>query len=560
MKPGFLLILSALLCLQISCKENSENKVLATHEETRQWKPEDTRSLTGVMEKRGLIKKTEGASPGYLLFQPSTSTTSYLVNKDGQVVHEWKGEMNSMNSYFLPNGNLIRLERDPDFPTFAAGGQAGRIREYDWEGNMVWDFHHATETELIHHDIEVMPNGNILAISYEVISPEEAVKAGRDPAHLPKAGLWPDKIIEIEPQRPEGGNIVWEWRMWDHLVQELDSTKKNYGKVAENPRKINLNPIEEGEGGGPPMTQERIDQMIKMDIMTSNATVDNLGSDITHTNAVAYNAELDQIAISVPGYSEIFIIDHSTTTEEARGSTGGKWGQGGDLLYRWGNPKNYGRGGKEDQQLFEQHDIKWIPEGYPGAGKLMVFNNDIPHPDNKLPSMWAALANATSADIRVPVGDVGNYSAVHEWAPPVANDGSYIIPEDAPIGPSEADWTYTAPDKYSFYSAFISGAHRLKNGNTLITSGKQGRFFEVTPDKRIVWEYWNPYKHDYRLPDGTSAQPIGPFLYNQFRGTHLDTDHPGLEGKELQPIDPQPKPFIYKPPPAPPAGEKDSLQ
>ncbi len=447
-----------------------------------------------------------------------------------------------MQSYLQDNGNLIRLERDIDFPTFAAGGQAGRIREYDWDGNMLWDYEYATETELIHHDIEILPNGNILAISYEVITPEEAAAAGRDPEHTAKAGIWPDKIIEIKPQRPEGGEVVWEWRMWDHIVQDRDSTKPNFGTVAEHPRKIDVNAG--GGEAGQPMTEEQITQMKKMGFLTSNATADNQNSDITHVNAVAYNADLDQIAISSPHLHEIYIIDHSIGTAEARGEAG-------DLLYRWGNPQNYGRGTEEDQVLYGQHDIKWIPKGYPGAGNLMVFNNDIPEPGNKMPSVWAAIMQAQSPDPQVKIEDIGNYSAVHEFSPPMDNSGSYEIKENAPFGPEKTQWDYMAPDKYSFYSAFISGAQRLKNGNTLITSGAKGRFFEVTANKEIVWEYWNPYVHHYVLPDGSASQPTGPFIYGQFRATQFTPDFPAFQNKDLKPIQPQPETFEFKMPSPP---------
>jgi hypothetical protein len=402
-----------------------------------------------------------------------------------------------------------------------------------------------------------MPNGNILAIAYEVKTPEEAAAAGRNPELTAKAGIWPDKIIEIKPIRPNGGEIVWEWHMWDHLIQDFDPAKNNYGVLADHPRKININ-LEGGEGG-PEMTEEQIKQMIQMGFMTSNATPENQGSDISHFNAISYNADLDQIVVSCPSYSEVYIIDHSTTTEEAKGSTGGKWGHGGDLLYRWGNAQNYGRGTKEDQKLYGQHDIKFISKGLPGEGHLMVFDNDIVNPDNKMPSVWAALMAAQSPDPQVSIADLGNYSAVYEFVPPTDENGAYIIPDSGSIGPEESIWKYMASDKYSLYSAFVSGAHRMKNGNTFVTEGATGRFIEVTPDGETVWEYMNPYNDNYRLPDGTVAQPTGPFLYAQFRGTHFDFDFPAFNGKDLKPVEPQPEPFVFKMPPPPPTQENDSI-
>jgi hypothetical protein len=550
MKIRFIYLLSLLLAFSFSCKNDNSNQEVSQTTEIRQWKPEDTRSITAVTAKRGLITKTDKTTPGYVLFQSSSSTKTNLIDMDGNVVHTWQNELSSLHSYLLENGHLFRLERDVDFPTFAAGGQAGRIREYDWDGNLIWDFEYANANELTHHDFEIMPNGNILAIAYEVKTPEEAAAAGRNPEITAKAGIWPDKIIEIKPIRPNGGEIVWEWHMWDHLVQDFDPTKKNYGVLADNPRKININ-LEGGEGG-PEMTEEQVKQMIQMGFTTSNATVDNQTSDISHFNAISYHAELDQIIVSCPNYGEIFIIDHGTTIEEAKGSAGGKWGHGGDLLYRWGNPKNYGRGTKEDQRLFGQHDSRFISKGLPGEGRLMVFNNDIVNPENKMPSIWAAIMAAQSPDPQVSIADLGNYSAVYELVPPTDENGAYIIPESGPIGPIEPIWEYLAPDKYSLYSAFVSGAHRMKNGNTFVTEGATGRFIEVTQEGEIVWEYMNPYNEQYRLPDGTAAQPTGPFLYAQFRGTHIDKDFPAFKGKDLKPIEPQPEPFIFKMPPPPP--------
>ena len=553
MKTSRILALLFLLHLFFACKQEPKPEAEPEIAAVKEWKPEDTRSITGVMSERGLIVNSDKSTDGLVLMVPSESDKTYLINKEGLVVHSWESELSVIHAYLMENGNLIRLELDPDFPTFAAGGQCGRIREYDWDGNLLWDFKLASATELTHHDIEIMPNGNILAIAYEAKSKEEAIQAGRNPEHTPKAGVWPDQIIEIKPTKPEGGEIVWEWHMWDHLIQDFDDTKDNYGVVADNPRKININAHEDE---GPPMTAEQIEQLKKAGLLTANASADNEGSDITHTNAISYNAELDQIAISVPHMAEIFIIDHSTSTEEAKGSTGGRWGHGGDLLFRWGNPANYNRGSEEDRILYYQHDIKWIPEGFPGAGNMMVFNNDIKNPNNNLPSMWAAVMQSKSVDPQVSIADVGNHSEVIEFTLPVDEAGGYVLPADGPFDIEEVIWNYTAPDKYSFYSAFVSGAQRMPNGHTLITSGAKGRFFEVTPEKEIVWEYRNPYNFQFKTAAGYPAQPAGPFLYMQFRSTYFPADFPAFSGKEIKPLESQPEPFVYTPPPMP----QDSTQ
>jgi hypothetical protein len=189
MKIRLFLLLTILSAFAFSCKNDNSNQEVSQIIEVRQWKPEDTRALTAVTAQRGLITKTDKATPGYVLFQPSKSTKTYLMDMDGKIVHTWESELNCMQSYLLDNGHLFRLERDPDFPTFAAGGQAGRIREYDWDGNMLWDFKYANANELTHHDFEIMPNGNILAIAYEVKTFEEAIAAGRDPEKTAKAGI-----------------------------------------------------------------------------------------------------------------------------------------------------------------------------------------------------------------------------------------------------------------------------------------------------------------------------------------------------------------------------------
>ena len=539
-----ILSLCALVVMSIGCSQPTASDKTA-EEPVKEWAAEDIRDIPALQAKRGLVKNTDEATPGYVMFHASGSTSTYIANKEGEIVHEVEGDLSTMLSYLTDDGRFIRHETDDDFPTFAAGGQCGRIREYTWDGEMTWNFEYATENLLTHHDLALLPNGNVLAIAWEAFTKEECIAMGIDEAKLPEAGLWFDKIIEIEPTRPDGGNIVWEWRMWEHLVQDIDADKPYYGDVT-NPRKVNLNP----HLHKPEMPPEMIEGMKNAGLMTRNATVDNQGSDLTHLNAIFYNADLDQIAISSFYFNEIYVIDHSTTTEEASGSTGGKYGHGGDILYRWGNPQNYGRGGPEDQQLYHQHDIRWIPEGYPGAGNMMVFNNDIAGGNAQFQDAFEALGALQRPAIAI--GELDNYSAVFELDVPDDGNGNYTLPASAAYGPEEPTWSYMAPDKHSFYAPFVSNAHRLKNGNTFINSGPRGRFFEVTPDGEIVWEYYNTYFEDFRMPDGSVPQPVGPFFFAQYRIQHLPMDHPGLAGKELNPLSPQPEPFM--PPPPPPAG------
>ena len=473
-------------------------------------------------EPRGLRVTTPRASPGFVFFNPLLSYTTYLVDVEGRVMHTWESDYESGGgAYLLDNGHLLRGGQEPDPPVFSGGGQAGRIQEFTWDGELVWEFAFVNEDHLLHHDMAVLPNGNVLAIAWETKTAQEAVEAGRRPELTPEAGLWPDMIVEFEPQRPAGARVVWEWHVWDHLIQDVDPDRANNGDPAEHPELVDIN----GDRETPQISAAELARLQALGYVPADAAPEDLQSDFMHTNAIAYNADLDQIAVSVLRYNEIWIIDHSTTTAEAAGREGGRWGRGGDLLYRWGNPRTYGRGGEDDQRLFGQHDVRWVSEGLPGSGRLTLFNNRIPSPD-------------------------GDHSAVFELAPPTDGTGRYVVPDRDAFGPQEPTWTYMAPEKVSFHSFFISGAHRLPNGHTFITEGATGRFFEVTPEGDIVWEYWTPYSGTL-----TSSRVARRSPYGVFRATKISPDHPALAGRTLRPIEPQPPPVL--PPELPPEPSPD---
>lgn len=469
---------------------------------------------------RGLVKNTAAACPGYTLFAPLQSGKTYLIDLEGKVVHTWTSEYGPGNAAYLrDNGNLVRCAREPDNPVFQGGGQGGRIQELTWEGELIWDFKYSDGRQMQHHDIDILPNGNILLIAWERKSAAEAMAAGRDPETLTARELWPDKIVEIRPQPPSGAEVVWEWHAWDHLIQDHDPERENYGDPAEHPELIDLNcaagSVAPRQPNRDEEAEERDQRLRGLGYLGGNRDRDRSrrGADWMHTNAIDYHPELDQIAISVRRFHEIWIIDHSTTTEEAAGHEGGRAGQGGDLLYRYGNPQAYRAGTEEDRRFFGQHDVRWIPEGRPGAGHLMLFNNGEGRPGE-------------------------SWSTVEELAPPLGPNGRYRRETDrAAWGPDSPVWVYEAADRESFYSGHISGAERLPNGNTLICEGEDGRFFEVTPKGETVWEYLNPFGGD--LPremrrgrgrpgaDGPGrGGPRSPIAV--FRVDRYAPDHPGL--------------------------------
>jgi len=413
---------------------------------------------------------------GYTLFAPLKSTPPYLIDMKGAVVHEWPSEHNPGNSvYLLEDGSILRCAREGGNPTFRGGGEGGRIQRIGWDGALLWDFLWSDEGRLHHHDIEPMPSGNVLLISWERKSEAEALAAGRDPALLEAGELWPDAVFEIRPEGPTGGAVVWEWHAWDHLIQDRDPAKAGYGVVAEHPERIDVN----GEQTREVLDEEGIADLAELGYIGDDEEEDEAedsgsaddpqgrrggagfrGADWMHTNSIDYHPGLDQILLSVRSFNEVWIIDHATTTAEAAGPRG-------DLLYRWGNPQTWMAGTEQDRQLFVQHDAQWIEAGSPGAGNLLVFNN--------------GMGRAS-----------GNWSSVDEIALPAEAGGGYALAAGA-FGPRKASWRYRDADKGAFYSGRISGAQRLPNGNTLVCSGEQGRLFEVSPAGEMVWEYRNRF-------------------------------------------------------------------
>ena len=420
----------------------------------------------------GALERTEDATDGYMLFNPLFDTRTWLIDTRGRVIREWLSTLRPGTGVQLrANGNLLRAGSSGR-AFFPFAGVGGTVEEFDWEGNIVWSFELANQQQTLHHDIEELPNGNVLMIAWERISEADALAAGRDPSLLPEHELWPDKVIEVD----RSGQIVWEWRAWNHIVQDFDPTKPNYGRPVDHPGRIDLNHVINGGE-----------------------------ADWHHSNGLDYNPQLDQVMISVRSYDELWIIDHSTTAQEAATSSGGRSGRGGELLYRWGNPEAYGAGGPSDRRLYRQHDAQWIKPGLPGEGNILVFNNGENRPG-------------------------GNASTVDQIVQPTPDaQGNYPL-QGLAYGPAAPVWTYTASPPTSMFSPFVSGAQRLPNGNTMVCAGWSGASFEVTPAGEIVFQYRVP------LDNGRVVQQGELPTWNQiFRSPFYLPDFGGFAGRDMTP-------------------------
>jgi hypothetical protein len=358
----------------------------------------------------------------YTLYSVQNSTSAYLVDTNGSNYHTWtfnSGAKTGYSTYMMPGGTIVRTVSHQG-NSFNGGGSTGQVQKVDWNNNVIWDYVCSTTTYCSHHDIHPMPDGNVLIIAWESKSASQSTQAGSRYSHI----MWPDKIIEVEPSGTNGGNIVWEWHAWDHLVQDYDASKDNYGVVADHPELLDIN------------------------YANSQQTKDWM-----HVNGIDYNEELDQIVFSSHFLNELYVIDHSTTTAEAAGHTGGNSGKGGDFLYRWGNPVAYDAGGTTIFHVV--HDAHWVPPGCPNANYLVGFNNN------------GVSNNQSSIDLISPPYDGYNY---------LHTPGSAYAPS-----------TYTMRHACNGHTQDVGSSQQLPNGNMLISVTQSGLVYEINSSQTLLW-------------------------------------------------------------------------
>jgi hypothetical protein len=368
----------------------------------------------------------------------SISNTTYLIDTIGNTYNSWQCSANAASTaYLLKDGSIMRPYRVSN-PSMNGGATGGGLQIIDWNNNILWDYLWSSPNHQQHHEcIPIQqPNGtyNALLIAWERFDAATVQQAGGV-----NAEMWPTEIVEIEPLGASGGNIVWEWHAFDHVCQDNDTSLNNYfTDCTQHPELFDIGLFTPSGGGSQ--------------------------ADWIHANGMDYSPLLDQIIFSSHFLHEIYIIDRSTTTAQAATHVGGNAGKGGDILYRWGNPYNYGGGNNTswnsggDRELHTVHGANFIDEGLPGQGNLMCFDNEATGP------------NGGSGDSRVVElqSPLNNYNYTSPW-------------NQSPL------WTYSDPG--NFYANHLSGAFRTKKETTVATLGTSTYWREVDMQGNILYEY-----------------------------------------------------------------------
>ena len=368
---------------------------------------------------------------GLVLAVENGSNKSYLIDRNGNHYRDFNFDTNLGNDLEILNNGKLLGSFKVNGTAFSFGGYGGKARIINPDGSLEWEYTIANDDQLAHHDVEQLPNGNILMLVWERVTQAEANALGINANN----DIFPESLYEINPNTNQ---IVWEWKSINHLIQDQDSSLPNFGSINQNPNKIDFN----------------------YNIVSGNG-------DIMHANGIDYDSEKDVIYLSVNFYSEVWVIDHSTSISESNSSNGGNYNIGGDLIYRFGNPTTY-QNTSGNRLFYNNHFPNLLENAVPGEGNLLIYVN----------------------------GGASNQSKVYELDMP----DNFNLIADTNNEPAIV-WSFTDVD---LYLGHISGADRLPNGNTLICEGDYG-FWEVTQSGEVVWKYsglgqttfWRGYGYSY---------------------------------------------------------------
>lgn len=273
-----------------------------------------------------------------------------LIDMSGEVVHVW------------PRVRVVGRARLSTSGTLLVIGHDDLVKEYDWDGRLLWYHRLGEDDDFPHHDVIWTESGNVLVLARD-----------RDGET--------DYFEEVS----RSGKVLWQWRSSDYL----DGHFPHWDRESTDPTHINS--IRE---------------------LPPNRWFDSGDKRFRPGN----------ILVSARNLNTVFIIDKST----------------GDVVWQY------------SERLDAQHEAVMIPEGHPGAGLIMLFNNG-------LGNAYAYRRSALQA------------------VDPLT--GSVV-------------WRFRHPH---FFSAVAGSQQVLPNGNVLVGSSHGGRAFEITPAGRIVWQWVPPF-------------------------------------------------------------------
>lgn len=365
------------------------------------------------------------AHPSFVLYTAPDGVTR-LIDLNGEVRNEWPfaGVPARVLDPAINGGRLgdigVQLS---DAPDSRGGIYANRtVGQVSWTGETLWEWGAQAPGGAArqNHDWELLPNGNFLFL---VTIPRVVPGLGDEP--VGDQGLY-----EVTP----AGDIVWEWLAGDHLSE--------FGFSPEGLAFLRAAAVRDP---GNPWGYLEIN------------SAKSIGPNKWHREDPRSVFGPDNILIGARKANVILLIDKRS------GAITWRLGPYFDAVpgseHRRINTHHVPR---PLDQISGQHNPHIIADGLPGAGNVLIFDNQ--------------------GGAGYPPAPLGIYA------------GSRVLE----VNPVTRDivWQYTAEDSgqptWTFFSSFVSNAQRLPNGNTLITEGMQGRLFQVTPDGQIVWEYFTP--------------------------------------------------------------------
>jgi hypothetical protein len=390
------------------------------------------------------IFKPEKCFSGYTIFQ-AKEVGALLIDMSGAEVQLWKN-LHGFPNKLLPGGYVMGhlAERNNKY---GMQDQTDLV-QVDWDGNIVWKFDQYEYIEdpgeepqwmaRQHHDYQREGNpvgyyvpgmdpkvdsGNTLILSHKNLYNNE----------ITDKKLLDDVIIEVD----WNGDIIWEWILSEHF-EEFDFSEEAKNILFRDP-----NFRAAGGGMGDWM------HVNSMSALGPNRFYD-AGDERFHPDNIIWDARETNI---------------TAITDK----------QSGKIVWSIGPDYNTSPELKELGWIIGQHHAHMIPQGLPGEGNILVFDN----------GGWAGYGAPNPGAPTGAKNALRDYSRVLEFDPVTLKILWQYTPTEA---------GYLQPvDANRFYSPFISSAQRLPNGNTLITEGSGGRIIEVTKDHELVWEYISPY-------------------------------------------------------------------